>query len=358
MNTVRILGFQSIAGENRRRAGQAKQMTDWFDRIPKTEIHLHLEGAIPHATLWELVTKYGGDPSVRSLDALQAKFEYRDFPHFLETWAWKNKYLREYEDFESIAEGVARDLRAQNIRYVEAFYSPADFMQHGLEVQRITESLRFGLEKVDGIEVALIADLVRNYGPQRAQKTLRAVNEVRDLGVIGIGLGGGEHTHPPAPFVDVFEDARQLGFRTTAHAGEGAGADSVRAAIDDLKVNRIGHGVRAIEDEHLVEQLAASRIPLEVCPISNLRTGVVASLSEHPVRSFLERGLLVTVNTDDPKMFGSSLAQEYRSLEQQAGFSRAQIRQLMLNGIDASWMPEQRKNGLKHSLERDPEWLK
>lgn len=333
-------------------------MTDWFDRIPKSEIHVHLEGAIPHATLWELVQKYGGDPSVRTLDALQAKFEYRDFPHFLETWTWKNGFLREYEDFELIAKGVARDLKVQNIRYVEAFYSPSDFTQHGLETQRITEALRTGLDKVDGIEVALIADLVRDYGPERAQKTLGEVNEVKKLGVIGIGLGGGEHNHPPGPFVDVFETARELGFRTTAHAGEGAGADSVRSAVNDLKVDRIGHGVRAIEDEQLVEQLAASRIPLEVCPISNLRTGVVASLSEHPIRRFHERGLLVTVNTDDPKMFCNSLAHEYRLLEQQAGFSRSQIRQLILDGIEATWMPDHGKHNLRQRFESDPEWLK
>lgn len=333
-------------------------MTDWFDRIPKSEIHVHLEGAIPHATLWELVQKYGGDPSVRTLDALQAKFEYRDFPHFLETWTWKNGFLREYEDFELIAKGVARDLKVQNIRYVEAFYSPSDFTQHGLETQRITEALRTGLDKVDGIEVALIADLVRDYGPERAQKTLGEVNEVKKLGVIGIGLGGGEHNHPPGPFVDVFETARELGFRTTAHAGEGAGADSVRSAVNVLKVDRIGHGVRAIEDEQLVEQLAASRIPLEVCPISNLRTGVVASLSEHPIRRFHERGLLVTVNTDDPKMFCNSLAREYRLLEQQAGFSRSQIRQLILDGIEATWMPDHRKHNLRQRFESDPEWLK
>lgn len=330
---------------------------DWFEQVPKTEIHIHLEGAIPHHTLWELLRKYGGDPSVKTFNDLHARFEYRDFPHFLDTWTWKNGFLREYEDFVLIAEGVARDLLAQNIRYVEAFYSPADFAQHGLETQQITAAIRSGINRVEGIEVALIADLVRDYGAKRAMQTVDEIREVRELGVVGIGLGGGEHNHPPALFIDAFEAAREAGLRTTAHAGEGAGADSVRSAIDDLQVDRIGHGVRAIEDEKLVERLAASRIPLEMCPISNIKTGVVTSLSEHPIREFHDRGVLITVNTDDPKMFGNSLAGEYRLLEREAGFSRSDVREIILNGIEATWMSAIRKDAMKQSFEADADWL-
>ncbi|MDX1406096.1 MAG: adenosine deaminase [Woeseiaceae bacterium] len=329
---------------------------DWFDKVPKTEIHLHLEGAIPHAVLWELVQKYGGDPSVPSLEDLRAKFEYRDFPHFLETWTWMNGYLREYADFAWIAEGVARDLAKQNIRYAEAHFSPSDFTQHGLETQQIAKAIRAGLDEVEGVEVALIADLVRNYGPEQAQRTLNEVNEVKEAGVIGIGLGGAEHQFPAKLFVDAFEAARELGFRTTAHAGEGAGAESVRSAIDDLQVERIGHGVRAIEDECLLAELAARRIPLEVCPISNVRTGVVASLSLHPVRQLHDRGCLVTVNTDDPKMFGNSLAEEYRLLERDCGFSREEIRGLIRNGVQATWMNDAGKRCMLESLENDAFW--
>ncbi len=332
-------------------------MTNWFEKVPKTEIHLHLEGAIPHAILWELVQKYGGDPSVNTLDELAAKFEYRDFPHFLDIWTWKNNFLREYEDFEFIAAGVAQDLLDQNIRYVEAHYSPSDFTQHGLGIQKITEAIRRGLDQVDGIEIALIADLVRNYGPRRATETLAQVKEVAELGVIGIGLGGAEHDYPAALFKEAFRAAREFGFRTTAHAGEGAGAESVRSAIDDLEVDRIGHGVRAIEDEELLEQIAARRIPLEICPISNIRTGVISSLAEHPIRDFHERGILVTVNTDDPKMFGNTLAEEYRSLEEKAGFSRDQVRQLILNSIEATWISKDRKESMGQSFADDLNWI-
>ena len=329
---------------------------DWFEKVPKVELHLHLEGAIPHAALWQLVQKYGGDSSVRKFEDLQARFEYRDFPHFLETWAWKNGYLREYEDFEFIAEAIARKLNDQNVRYVEAFYSPSDFVHHGLQTQRLTEAIRAGLDQVSGIEIALVADLVRNYGPDQATLTLREVQEVRSLGVIGIGLGGAEHEYPPELFQNAFHIARESGFYTTAHAGEAAGAQSVRRAINDLRIDRIGHGVRANEDEELLELLATTRLPLEMCPISNIKTGVVGSLDQHPIRSFFERGILVTVNTDDPEMFGNTLAQEYRLLELELGFSRAQTRQLILNGIEASWMPPDRKQLMQQTFQTDPAW--
>ena len=156
----------------------------WFDCLPKLELHLHLEGAVPLEALWELIRKYGGEPGIPNLAALKKRFEYRDFDHFLEIWSWKNQFLREYEDFTFVAEAVARDLLHQNIRYAEAFYSPADFADHGLGAQRITEAVRLGLRRVPGVRVALVADLVRNLGPEVGAKTLDEVIGVRDLGVV------------------------------------------------------------------------------------------------------------------------------------------------------------------------------
>ncbi len=331
--------------------------TTWFERIPKVELHLHLEGAIPHEALWQLVQKYGGDPSVPTLETLREKFEYRDFLHFVDAWLWKNQFLREYEDFSFIAKAVAQDLKQQNIRYVEAFYSPADFARHGLKTQELTEAIRHGLSQVPGIEVALVADLIRDFGPERAAVTLAEVNEVKHLGVIGIGIGGLEQDFPPEPFAAVYEQARQLGFYTSAHAGEVAGAQSIWGAIRSLHVNRIGHGTRAEEDESLLDYLAQHRIPLEMCPLSNLRTGVVPSLEAHPIRRYFERGILVTVNTDDPKMFNNSLAQEYQLLEEKLGFSRSDIQTLILQGIESAWLSEDQKQPLITTFRNDAVWL-
>ncbi len=325
----------------------------WFETVPKVELHLHLEGAIPLPTLWVLMEKYGGDPSVPDTQALEEKFRYRSFPHFIETWLWKNNFLREYEDFTFMAEAVARDLAQQNIRYVEAFFSPRDFAIHGLDTQRLAQAIRAGLARVPAIQVALVADLVRNYGPEQGEQTLRELVDVMELGVIGVGIGGREDQFPPEPFAPVYERARALGFRTTAHAGEAAGAASVWGAINSLEVDRIGHGTRAAEDERLVEYLADHQIPLELCPISNVKTGAVPTIDAHPARRLFEQGVLVTINTDDPKMFGNSLAEEYELLEDRLGFARSDTCQLIRNAVAASWLSDSEKRRLTESMNLD-----
>lgn len=329
----------------------------WFERLPKVELHLHLEGAIPYDGLWELVQKYGGDKLVSSRDMLKRQFEYTDFPHFIETWVWKNQFLREYEDFTFIAEAVARDLADQNIRYAEVFFSPPDFAGQGLEAQRLTEAIRKGLERVKEIEVALVVDLVRDFGPEKGEVTLAEINEVKQLGVIGVGIGGSEHDFPPEAFEAVYERARQLGFRTSAHAGEAAGAESVWGAIRSLKVDRIGHGTRAEEDDSLLDYLVEQKIPIEMCPLSNVRTGVVESYERHPVRRYFERGVVLSINTDDPKMFGNSLAEEYLLLTEDKGFTRSEIKDLILGAIEMSWMPEERKKRMATAFCKEPGWL-
>ena len=330
--------------------------TAQFEQLPKIELHLHLEGAIPYDALWTLVQKYGGDEDVPNVKMLKRRFEYRDFAHFIETWIWKNQFLREYEDFTFIAQAVARDLARQNVRYAEVFYSPGDFARHGLNVQGVTEAIRKGLDAVDGIEIALIADLVRDAGPERGETILAEVNEVKHLGVVGVGIGGSEQDFPPEPFKSVFVKARRLGFRTSAHAGEAAGPESIWSAIRSLKVDRIGHGARAAEDEQLMDYLAEEAIPLEVCPISNVRTGVVESYEKHPVRRYFERGIPISINTDDPKMFGNSLAEEYALLVEKHGFTPEEVGELILAGIAMSWMPERKKQAMARACRQDTGW--
>ncbi len=318
----------------------------WFEQIPKVELHLHLEGAIPHDALWELLQKYGGDPATPTKDALAARFAYRDFSHFLDIWTWKNGFLRQYEDFEFIAAAVAEDLARQNIRYVEAFFSPSDFLPAGLQPQPLTEAIRRGLQRVPEVEIALVADLVRDYGPDAAQRTLRCLSEVQSLGVIGIGIGGSEHKFPPEPFAPVYEHARNLGFKTSAHAGEAAGPESIWGALRVLEVDRLGHATRAVEDPNLVAHLAMKQIPLELCVLSNIRTGIVSHVARHPARLYYKAGIPLSINTDDPKMFGNSLVEEYGALHRYLGFTRRDIQCLVEQGIETSWLPEPRKGEL------------
>jgi adenosine deaminase len=253
---------------------------------------------------------------------------------------------------------VAHDLARQNIRYVEAFFSPGDFAVHNLIPQQIAIAIRKGLSRVPEVRVELIADLIRDTGLdlEKATNTLHAVNEVRDQGVIGIGLGGSEQAHPAEQFKKVFAEARQMWFHTTAHAGEAAGAESVWAALESLRVERIGHGIRAIEDATLVQTLVALHTPLEVCPLSNVRTGVVNSIAEHPIRKLFNRGVVVTINTDDPMMFGNSLALEYATLVSELGFMQSEIKQIILQTIQSTWLEDKEKTALKTSFLNDPNW--
>lgn len=325
----------------------------WFERLPKVELHLHLEGAIPLEALWELLQKYGGDPTVPTQSDLKRKFVYRDFRHFIETWTWMNGLLRQYEDFTFAAEAVARDLERQNIRYAEVFYSPADFLPAGLQPERLTDAIRDGLKRVPGVEVALVCDLVRNYGPEQGARMLACANEVRGLGVIGVGIGGAEDRFPPEAFAPVFRRAREMGFRTSAHAGEAAGPESVWGAIRALEVDRIGHGARAVEDPALVDYLAARKIPLELCVLSNVRTCVVPEVARHPARAYFQRGIPLSINTDDPTLFGNSLAEEYAVLCRELGFSQEDILLLIEQGIETSWLPDPRKGELLAQYRRE-----
>ena len=180
--------------------------------------------------------------------------------------------------------------------------------------------------------------------------------EVIDCGIIGIGIGGSEHLYPPEPFAPVYQAARDLGLRTSAHAGETAGPESIRGAVETLGVDRIGHGIAAIRDPDVMALLAERGVPIELCPLSNVATGSIARIEDHPVRQFWDAGLMLTVNTDDPGMFHNSLTDEYTMLHETFGFTVPEIRTLILNGIEASWQSDQGKTDMRDSFQADPDW--
>ncbi len=324
--------------------------TNDLNAAPKVELHLHLEGAVPLPTLWELIGKYGGDPETPSMEALADRLHYRDFPHFIDTWWWMTGFVREYDDFEHIATAVATDLSRQNIIYAEASFSPTDFERHGIQPGPMARAIRAGLDKVPGTQVVLNCDLVRDTGPQRATATLAAVSEVAaDADVRGITIGGSEQLYPPELFADVYARAAAVGLRRTAHAGEASGPDSVRGALDTLGVERIGHGVRTVEDPDLLARVVAEQIPLEVCPTSNIRTGVVAGWDRHPVAELLAAGANVTISSDDPTFFHTSVATDLREVAVRFG---ADPHALTKAAIAASWMTEDEKRSAAATVNR------
>jgi adenosine deaminase len=324
-------------------------------RLPKVELHVHIEGAIPKAALWQLVTKYGGDPSAPTFEAFERRFQYQGLKQFFQMFDWATGFLREPDDFTFVGREIARDFARQNIRYVEAHFSPTVFRQR-LAPPPIAEALRKGLDAVPGVDVRLIAELGRNLGPDGAMRTLEQVADLRALKIVGIGLGGFEPQYPNDLFAAVYDRARAFGFRTTAHAGESAGAPSIWGAIRALRVDRIGHATRAIEDRELVSYLAKQRIPLELCPLSNVHTGVVPALGDHPLRRYFDAGIPVSLNTDDPLFFGNSLVDEMAAAQQAHGVSRNEIRRLIVSAVDASWLGADAKTKLLQDFRSASVW--
>jgi len=324
-------------------------MEKWIETLPKIELHLHLEGAIPIATFHELVKKYNPSRKVPSVEEIERRFAYKDFAHFIETWMWHCEYINEYDDFTLIAEGVGNYLEEQNVKYAEIFFSAPEYHDKRLSTQRIAEAVRKGLARVKETEVRLVGDVVLHLGPEKALRTVSELLEVGELGVVGIGLGGMEKGFPPGLFKAAFEKARNAGFHTTAHAGEADDEESVRGAVNDLRVERIGHGTH-IEDPRLLDLIEERRIGIEMCPLSNVCTKSVATYREHPIRRLFERGLLVSVNTDDPAMFGNPFCREIESLVGEFGFTEREIVRLMENAAESSWMKPSEKERYRSLL--------
>ncbi|MGD9489620.1 MAG: adenosine deaminase [Calditrichaceae bacterium] len=322
------------------------QIHEIIKDMPKVELHLHLEGAFTFEFLLSLIEKYGGDPSVKTIDDLKNKFVFTDFAHFIELWYWKNRFFRRPVDFEESAYHTLKNLSEQNVIYSEVFFSPWDFASDNLSVEEITEATIAGVKKAEAdfpIKCGLIADIVRDYGSENAVDRVKQMIPFRDSGVIGIGLGGSEQKYPPQAFAAAFQYAGKHGFHLTAHAGEAAGPESVRSAMDDLAAERIGHGVRAIEDPALIEDLKQKRIPLEICVNSNLKTKVYPSPTSHPVKKLYDRGLVVTINSDDPAMFGCTITDEFLLLYDKIGFRLPSFKKLTENAIRSSFLPKSTK---------------
>ena len=312
--------------------------------LPKTELHLHLEGAIPSEVLLGLIHKYNGAAETPDLACLNARLRYRDFQHFLDTWQWMCTFVREYEDFTQIAHGVAKALAAQHVRYAELHISPPDFLGHGLSISGICKAVRAGLDLAGEPEVALITDLCRTYGPERGRCWLDEIIEVAaEAGIVGIGLGGPEHLAPAPPYADVFRHAALHGLRLVAHAGEAAGPESIWAALNSLGAERIGHGTLAVLDVDLMNHLREGGIPIEVCPTSNVCTGVVDGIERHPIRNMFTFGIRVTLSSDDPTFFGTDIVSEYQILRDCFGFSDREIMRVARTGFEVAFLSDRRR---------------
>ena len=315
----KYLHMKSVPGQRR-----AKQMNEplphpdidvWLRNLPKVSLHCHLEGTLSPRSYRLLTQKYAVDLGERSLLHDDELYRFATFHEFLLRFRDICGVLREPADFALLAQEYATDAVNDGVVAAEIFVSPAAWlrMHPAIDVRATFEAIATALHterRRSGIRVTMICDITRNFGPDVAVQTVEIAAAMRDLGVIGIGLGGDEVQFPAELFRDAFSAARHAGLRCVAHAGEVAGAQSVRAAVEVLGAERIGHGVRALEDASVMRMLARRHITVEQAPHSNACTGAV--IGEHPMRHFVEAGVPVALDADDPAIFGKSLLQEYR----------------------------------------------
>ncbi len=315
---------------------------------PKVELHLHLVGSASPDTLARLAERRPESGVPADPAELATYFEFRDFPHFIEVYGTANDLVRTPADIADLVGGAARDLAAHNVRYCELTVTPhmhaLSGLPHGGVVEGLADGRRYAAEL--GVELAWIYDIPGQHGQEAARETLRVALDEAPDGLVGFGLAGAEAGVDRTEFGWAFDRARAAGLASLPHAGEGDGPASVRAALDRLGADRIGHGVRAIEDPGLVQRLATTGTPLEVCPSSNVCTRVYPTLGEHPIARLRDAGVVVTVNTDDPHMFGTDLDEEYRRLAATFGWDVADLAALVRAGIDASLLDDPAKRRL------------
>lgn len=346
--------------DDRKQPGEAGGYREFLRAIPKTEIHLHLEGLASRQTIWNLISKHRiAVAGVSSPEDLDRRFQVKSLPEFIDLFLNVIQNSFRDEDDVRLLIGDARDYLTRNhIVYAEIHFAPSAFLKIGHRFDRLVAVLDQGAAALakDGLEARFLIDVSRTFGVDNAMRNLELTLDHRIPAIIGIGLGGQEAGGPARDFVPVFDRARAAGLHVVAHAGESVGPQSVREAVEILGAERIGHGVSAVRDPSVMDLLHRRRVPLEVCPSSNLFTGhFVKTLREHPIREFFDRGLVVTLNTDDPTIFGVDLLDEYARLVSGGIFDEAQTLQVLKNGIDATFLPPEGRARLWTAARREIE---
>ena len=352
-------------------------MMELLQKIPKSELHVHLRGAIPIEVinvLWEKHTAkkiledipakekllFRFFKNIRpflsenhwSRDTTPDLFRYKSFIQFLITYYFTRYLIKDKSDLKLLIKGVLERLKSQNIVYVEITISIIDYLKRGFTLEEVKECLD-EFTSFPGIQVQWIVDLVRNIGEKSALASLEDIINLKFSNIIGITLGGYERFYPPKKFLKVYSKARENGLHLTIHAGEGLGPKSVWDSINLLGVERIGHGVRAVEDVLLVKYLAKNKIPLEISPTSNIKTGIYSSYQEHPVRKLFDAGVQITINTDDPTFFNTTLVDEYLHVYNM-GLGEKDIYTMIRNGFLYSFLQEDKIN--KYLKDLDNKW--
>ena len=282
--------------------------------FPKIELHVHLEGTVRPETLLAIARRNDYALPADTVEGLRELYEFRDFEHFIEIWVLTTNALRTRDDFRQVVVDYAAEAAAHGAVYLEAIFSPAERVRRGIAWDDIFAGYCDGAEEareLHAVEIRLTPDIVRGFPLDESEPVVRYSAKYADRGVVAVGLGGLEAQYPPEPYGEVFELAKAEGLGSVPHAGEVAGPASIRGALDALQADRIRHGFRAVEDPALVAELADRGIVLDVSPISNVRTGAVRTLAEHPLPKLAAAGVRCSISTDDPAMFDTDLTRDY-----------------------------------------------
>jgi aminodeoxyfutalosine deaminase len=323
-------------------------------RLPKVELHVHLEGSMRPAVLLELARRNGIELPAQDEAGLKRWFRFTDFEHFVQVYLACSRALRSPEDFQLLALDFLTEQAYQNVVYTEVHFTISTHLANGVNGDEVLAALAEAIaegERRHGVTLRLIPDIVRNVGVEPADRTLDWALAGWKRGVVAaLGLSGSERLYPNEPFRDHFAAAKREGLHRVAHAGEHAGPESIRSVLDVCDAERIGHGVRAVEDPALVEELRAAQIPLEVCPTSNVCLGVVPDLPSHSFDRLYRSGLALSVNSDDPTFFNTNLTLEYLRLHQTFGYSPAELAGFSLAALRQSFLPEAERAALVESF--------
>jgi aminodeoxyfutalosine deaminase len=335
-------------------ASPRPDLTVFVAGLPKAELHVHHVGSASPRIVAELASRHPGSTVPSDPDELARYFTFTDFAHFIDLYLATVDLLRTAEDVRMLTYEVARELAGQQVRYAELTMTPFTSVERGIPIEAYTEAIedaRVAAERDHGVVLRWIYDIPGESGLPAADATLSHALDHGPGALVGFGLGGPEIGVPRAQFEPHFAAARAAGLHSVPHSGESTGPQSVWDALTLLGAERIGHGTSCVQDPRLLEHLAEHRIPLEVCPTSNVATRVVERIEDHPIRAMVDAGVVVTVNSDDPPMFGTTLNREYEVAAALLDLDEAGVADLALAAVDASFAPDDVRAALRAEIE-------
>lgn len=331
----------------------SESMKDFLHKLPKAELHLHIEGSLEPELMFQIAKRNGIALKYSSVEELRAAYDFHNLQSFLDIYYEGAQVLLKEEDFYDLTRAYLHKVAQENVKHVEIFFDPQTHTDRGVAFETVFKGIHRALKDGEtdfGISSELIMCFLRHLSEEEAEKTLDHSLPFKEH-IIGVGLDSSEVGHPPEKFQRVFERAMKEGYLTVAHAGEEGPTDYIWQALDLLKVKRIDHGVRSLEDDKLVARLSEEQVPLTVCPLSNVKLCVFDKLSDHNLKELLEKSLCAMINSDDPAYFGGYLLENYTQTQEALGLSKEEMAQLAKNSFRSSFLPDDQKQ--KYSREID-----